>query len=105
VLIANLSASRMAEQRTRFTMLIGQVLFAVGCFPLLISAQWSSLESAAQLLAIGAGIGIAVPPMTSVLLGAVEKRIFRDCIGGLHRAFLTSPGRPVAFLELPCLVR
>jgi MFS transporter, DHA2 family, methylenomycin A resistance protein len=88
VLAANLSASRLSESLgARLTMLIGQGLFAIGCFTLLrISAQTSYIGAAVQLLAIGAGIGITVPPMTSVLLGSVEKKHSGIASGVLNSA-------------------
>jgi MFS transporter, DHA2 family, methylenomycin A resistance protein len=86
VLIANLSASRVSEWiGSRFTMLIGQALFAIGCFTLLgVSGSSTYIGAAFQLLAIGAGIGITVPPMTSVLLGTVEKKFSGIASGVLN---------------------
>ena len=88
VLIANLSATRLSTWlRSKYTLLIGQVFFAIGCFTLLRLAPGTPyLYMSPQLLAIGAGIGLTVPPMTSVLLGTVEKQHSGIASGVLNSA-------------------
>jgi MFS transporter, DHA2 family, methylenomycin A resistance protein len=88
VLAANLSASYFsAKIGSRLTMFIGQALFAIGCFALLsVGATGSYRDLAFQLLIIGAGIGLTVPPMTSVLLGTVDKKHSGIASGVLNSA-------------------
>jgi DHA2 family methylenomycin A resistance protein-like MFS transporter len=50
------------------------VLSALGCLALLgIEPGTSYWAIGAQLMIIGAGLGLLVPPLTSTLLGSVEK--------------------------------
>lgn len=75
VIAANLAAGRAAAAvGARLPMIVGQVVFALGCLFLLgagVETPYSRMWW--QLLAIGAGIGLVVPPMTSALLGTVER--------------------------------
>src|SRR5207253_7095563 len=49
-------------------------LSAIGCLALLLIAPGTSYpEIAAQLVMIGGGLGLLVPPLTSTLLGSAEK--------------------------------
>ena len=107
VLIANLSASRISGWiGPRFTLLSGQALFGVGCFTLLrISSGTSYTHMIFQLLAIGAGIGLMVPPMTSVLLGAVEKKHSGIASGVLNSARQTGSVLGVALFGSLIAVR
>lgn len=74
VIAANIVAGRVAATLgARLPMLIGQAIFAVGCLFLIgtgINTPYGQIWW--QLLAIGAGIGLVVPPMTSALLRTVE---------------------------------
>jgi MFS transporter, DHA2 family, methylenomycin A resistance protein len=75
VLPANLAASRLAERiGAPATIAIGAALSAFGCLMLLGiepgTVYWKTLP---QLVIVGAGLGLLVPPLTSALLGSVEK--------------------------------
>lgn len=75
VLPANLVASRLAE-RIGVTRAIaaGAALSAFGCLMLIgIEAGTSYCRTVAQLIIIGGGLGLLVPPLTSTLLGSVDK--------------------------------
>jgi DHA2 family methylenomycin A resistance protein-like MFS transporter len=53
---------------------VGASIAGVGCIALLGVAPGQSYWAiGAQLLAIGAGLGLLVPPLTATLLGSVEK--------------------------------
>jgi DHA2 family methylenomycin A resistance protein-like MFS transporter len=75
VLPVNLVASRVAERfGARATIAAGAALAAFGCLALLgIEHGTSYWATCAQLIVIGAGLGLLVPPLTSALLGSVEK--------------------------------
>jgi MFS transporter, DHA2 family, methylenomycin A resistance protein len=76
VIAANVSAGRVsAWLGARPPMVVGQAIFAVGCF-FLVSIGASSPYSSVwwQLAIIGAGIGLTVPPMTSALLATVDRK-------------------------------
>jgi MFS transporter, DHA2 family, methylenomycin A resistance protein len=75
VLPANLVAPHLAEHiGTRVTIAAGAALAALGCLLLLgIKSGTSYAAICGQLIAIGAGLGVLVPPLTSALLGSVEK--------------------------------
>jgi MFS transporter, DHA2 family, methylenomycin A resistance protein len=75
VLPANLLAARASEQfGPRATIATGAAIAAVGCVALLgIDRGTNYLFLCAQLIAIGGGLGLLVPPLTSALLGTVEK--------------------------------
>ncbi|MDB5611448.1 MAG: putative transrane efflux protein, partial [Bradyrhizobium sp.] len=75
VLPVNLIAPRLAERiGAPATIAIGSSLAASGCLALLGIAQGTSyLATCAQLIVIGGGLGLLVPPLTSTLLGSVEK--------------------------------
>ena len=75
VLPANLAASRLAERiGAPATIAIGAALSAFGCLMLLGiepgTLYWKTLP---QLVIMGVGLGLLVPPLTSALLGSVEK--------------------------------
>jgi DHA2 family methylenomycin A resistance protein-like MFS transporter len=75
VLPVNLLAARVAERiGAPATIAIGAAMAALGCLALLGlergTAYW---EIGTQLMIIGAGLGLLVPPLTSTLLGSVEK--------------------------------
>lgn len=53
---------------------LGAALAAAGCLALLSIAPGTSYWTiGAQLVAIGGGLGLLVPPLTATLLGSVEK--------------------------------
>jgi MFS transporter, DHA2 family, methylenomycin A resistance protein len=76
VLPVNLLAPRLAERiGAPATIAVGAVLSAVGCLALLGIGQGTSYALiCAQLIVIGGGLGLLVPPLTSTLLGSVEKQ-------------------------------
>jgi DHA2 family methylenomycin A resistance protein-like MFS transporter len=86
ILTANLAAGSLSSRTgPRVLMVAGQALFALGCFMLLQAVpETSFMAMLLQLLAIGAGIGLTVPPMTSALLGSVEKRMSGVASGVLN---------------------
>jgi MFS transporter, DHA2 family, methylenomycin A resistance protein len=75
VLPVNLVAARIAERiGAPETIAAGASLAAAGCLALLGIAPGTSYWAiGAQLTIIGAGLGLLVPPLTSTLLGSVEK--------------------------------
>jgi DHA2 family methylenomycin A resistance protein-like MFS transporter len=75
VLPANLAAARVAEAiGPRQTIVAGAAVAATACLALLgIAPHASYWTMAIQLVAMGAGLGLLVPPLTSTLLGSVEK--------------------------------
>ena len=75
VLPANLLAARAAEHwGAPITIAAGAAITALGCLGLLgLERDTSYWAICAQLLAMGAGLGLLVPPLTSTLLGSVEK--------------------------------
>jgi DHA2 family methylenomycin A resistance protein-like MFS transporter len=75
VLPANLVAARISERiGAPAAIAIGGVLAALGCVALLgIEPGTSYFKTLAQLMIIGGGLGLLVPPLTATLLGSVEK--------------------------------
>jgi MFS transporter, DHA2 family, methylenomycin A resistance protein len=75
VLPANLVAARISERiGAPVAIAGGAVLSALGCLMLLgIAPGTPYLATVAQLLVIGGGLGLLVPPLTATLLGSVEK--------------------------------
>ena len=75
VLPVNLLAPRLAERiGAGPTIVIGACVSAFGCLGLLwIEAGTSYWAICAQMIAISGGLGLLVPPLTSTLLGSVEK--------------------------------
>jgi DHA2 family methylenomycin A resistance protein-like MFS transporter len=75
VLPMNLLAARVAERvGARATIAVGATVSAFGCIALVgIQPHTSYWAIVGQLLALGAGLGLLVPPLTSTLLGSVEK--------------------------------
>jgi len=75
VLPANLLASRVSERfGARAAIAAGAAISAAGCAALLgIAPNTSYGAMALQLVAIGGGLGLLVPPLTSALLGSVRK--------------------------------
>jgi MFS transporter, DHA2 family, methylenomycin A resistance protein len=75
VLPMNLMAARATERfGTPAIIALGAATAGVGCIALLGVAPGQSYWAiGVQLLAIGAGLGLLVPPLTATLLGSVEK--------------------------------
>lgn len=75
VLPVNLLAPRLAERIGACpTIVVGACVSALGCIGLLwIEAGTSYWAIFAQMIAISSGLGLLVPPLTSTLLGSVEK--------------------------------
>lgn len=75
VLAVNLLAARAAERFGAPMMIAaGAGIAAAGCIALLGVERGSGYwQLCAQLVAMGAGLGLLVPPLTSTLLGSVEK--------------------------------
>ena len=75
VLPVNLLAPHLAERiGAPATIAIGAALAAAGSLALLgIEHGTSYWATCAQLIVIGGGLGLLVPPLTSTLLGSVEK--------------------------------
>jgi DHA2 family methylenomycin A resistance protein-like MFS transporter len=75
VLPVNIVAPRLSERIGAPTVIaIGAVVAALGTFSLLIIARGMSYGMiCAQLVALGGGLGLLVPPLTSMLLGSVGK--------------------------------
>lgn len=75
VLPVNLLAPRMSERVGPCrTMTVGATLSALGCLGLLgVEPGTSYWAIGGQMIAMSAGLGLLVPPLTSTLLGSVEK--------------------------------
>jgi DHA2 family methylenomycin A resistance protein-like MFS transporter len=75
VLPINLIAPRVTEAiGARATIAAGATLSAAGCLATLgIAADTSYLAICLQLIAMSTGLGLLVPPLTSTLLGSVDK--------------------------------
>jgi DHA2 family methylenomycin A resistance protein-like MFS transporter len=75
VLPVNLIAPRVTERiGAPATIAAGAALSAAGCLAMLgIEAGTSYWAICAQLIALSTGLGLLVPPLTSTLLGSVEK--------------------------------
>ncbi|MET4040624.1 MFS transporter [Bradyrhizobium sp. RT6a] len=75
VLPVNLLAPRLAERIGACpTIVVGACVSALGCIGLLwIEAGTSYWAIFAQMIAISSGLGLLVPPLTSTLLGSVDK--------------------------------
>ncbi|MBV8101470.1 MAG: MFS transporter [Verrucomicrobia bacterium] len=86
VIITNFMAGRItARTGPRLPMLIGQALFAAGCLSLVtITPNTAFTYMWWQLLLMGAGIGLVVPPMTSAVLGAIERHQSGVASGALN---------------------
>jgi len=75
VLPVNLIAPRLAERiGAMATIVLGAVITATACLALLFIRQGTPYPAMlAQLMALGGGLGLLVPPLTSTLLGSVDK--------------------------------
>lgn len=88
VLAANLLTGRLAARfGPRIVIALGAMLMIAGAAGLLgISADSSYITLVAQLAAIGFGLGLIVPVMTSSLLGSVERSRSGVASGALNTA-------------------
>jgi MFS transporter, DHA2 family, methylenomycin A resistance protein len=86
VLVTNLVAARVTRAiGARLTIATGLAAMAASCVGLLAMEQASSYWSlCGQLLALGAGVGLLVPPLTSTLLGSVGKQYSGVASGALN---------------------
>ncbi len=75
ILMANLLAGRLAKGLgPKKVILIGALCFLAGSLVMLdVSKQTAFLWVALPLFAMGLGVGLIVPPMTSAMLGSVDK--------------------------------
>ncbi len=75
VLAVNLVAASVSERLgAPQTIALASVITAAGCVALLPMASGTSYWAiGAQLVVLGGGLGLLVPPLTSTLLGSVEK--------------------------------
>ncbi|MGV7211929.1 MFS transporter [Bradyrhizobium sp. UFLA05-112] len=75
VLPVNLLAPRISERIGACrTMIVGAGVSALGCLGMLgMTPDTSYWAIAVQMIAISGGLGLLVPPLTSTLLGSVEK--------------------------------
>jgi len=75
VLPVNLIAPRLTERiGAPATIAVGAVISALGCFALLgIKSDTSYAAIVMQTLAMSGGLGLLVPPLTSALLGSVDR--------------------------------
>jgi DHA2 family methylenomycin A resistance protein-like MFS transporter len=94
----NLLAPRLAERiGARAVIAIGALISAAGCVALLGVAPGTSYWAIGpQLVPIGGGLGLLVPPMTSTLLGSVEKSRSGIAAGVLNSARQTGSALGVA---------
>ena len=102
VLPANLSppASPSASARPR-PLRSGGALAALGCLMLLaIEPGTSYFKTLAQLMIIGGGLGLLVPPLTATLLGSVEKSRSGIAAGVLNATRQTGSVLGVALVRL-----
>jgi len=76
ILVTNLLAARVTRAiGARATIATGIAVMAASCVGLLWIEQGANYASlAAQLIALGAGVGLLVPPLTSTLLGSAAKQ-------------------------------
>jgi MFS transporter, DHA2 family, methylenomycin A resistance protein len=88
VLPANLLATRAAERvGAPWVIAAGAAITAAGCLALLGLAPGASYWAIGpQLLAMGAGLGLLVPPLTAALLGSVDKARSGVAAGVLNAA-------------------
>jgi DHA2 family methylenomycin A resistance protein-like MFS transporter len=88
VLPANLAAPRLSERiGAPAVIVVGAAIAAAGALALLLIDRGSSYWSlCVQLMALGGGLGLLVPPMTSMLLGSVPKKYSGIASGVLNSA-------------------
>lgn len=88
IFVANLLAARATQRLGALAAIAtGTLIVAAGCLALIgIDRNMSYLAMSAQLVALGAGLGLLVPPLTSTLLGSVEKTRSGVAAGVLNSA-------------------
>jgi MFS transporter, DHA2 family, methylenomycin A resistance protein len=88
VLPVNLIAPRLAERfGAPAVIAVGSLVAAAGCLTLLgVDRGTSYWAMCAQLVAMGGGLGLLVPPLTSTLLGSVDKSRSGVAAGVLNSA-------------------
>jgi DHA2 family methylenomycin A resistance protein-like MFS transporter len=87
VMIANLSAGRLAGRFGRAVLCVGALLAAAGAVGLVGStAQTAYAAMVGPLVALGFGLGLVVPVMTSALLGSVPVTRTGVASGALNTA-------------------
>ncbi|THD46011.1 MAG: MFS transporter, partial [Bradyrhizobium sp.] len=88
VLPVNLIAARLSERwGAPLTIAAGALIASAGALGLLIvQGQTPYVMLCAQLMALGGGLGLLVPPMTSMLLGSVDKQYSGIASGVLNSA-------------------
>jgi DHA2 family methylenomycin A resistance protein-like MFS transporter len=88
VLPVNILAPRLSERIGQpWVIAVGAGVAGAGALALLLIAQGTSYWAMwIQLLALGGGLGLLVPPMTSMLLGSVNKRYSGIASGVLNSA-------------------
>ncbi len=88
VLPVNLAAPRLSERiGAPAVIAIGASVAAVGAIALLFLARGTNYGAMViQLVALGGGIGLLVPPMTAMLLGSVDKAYSGVASGVLNSA-------------------
>jgi MFS transporter, DHA2 family, methylenomycin A resistance protein len=86
VLVANLfAASVTAAIGARLTIAFGLAIAAASCLALLgLGEDTAYATLCAQLIGLGGGLGLLVPPMTSTLLGSVSKQYSGTASGVLN---------------------
>jgi MFS transporter, DHA2 family, methylenomycin A resistance protein len=112
VLPANLIAARITERLgAPATIALGTAIAAFGCAALLgIAPSTPYWKAVGQLVVMGGGLGLLVPPLTSTLLGSVEKSRSGIAAGVLNATRQTGSvlgvalfgsliGRPEAFMS------
>src|SRR4051812_3401956 len=99
VLPVNLIAPRIAERiGAPATIAAGAILSAAGCLAALgIEAGTNYRMICVQLIAMSSGLGLLVPPLTSTLLGSVEKSRSGIAAGVLNATRQTGSVVGVAF--------
>jgi DHA2 family methylenomycin A resistance protein-like MFS transporter len=103
VLPVNLIAPRVSERiGAPATITTGAVLAAVGCLAMLgVEANTSYWAIGGQMIAISTGLGLLVPPLTSTLLGSVEKSRSGIAAGVLNATRQTGSVLGVALFGAP----
>jgi MFS transporter, DHA2 family, methylenomycin A resistance protein len=88
VFVTNLAAARVAARiGPALTIAIGAAVAAASCGALLVIDEGTPYAAiSAQFVALGGGLGLLVPPMTSMLLGSVEKARSGIASGALNSA-------------------
>jgi DHA2 family methylenomycin A resistance protein-like MFS transporter len=88
VLPVNLLAPRIAERiGAKAVIATGAVIACLGALALIsIGPDTNYVAIVGQMIALGGGLGLLVPPMTSMLLGSVERRFSGIASGVLNSA-------------------